>query len=71
MFKWLAQLGGIDALEMARTFNCGLGMIAIVAPEDATAATKLFQAGGETVWPIGVIEMSGGPARVEVSSLEF
>jgi phosphoribosylformylglycinamidine cyclo-ligase len=71
LFKWLAQLGGIDALEMARTFNCGLGMIAIVAPEDATAATKLFQAGGETVWPIGVIEMSGGPARVEVGSLEF
>ena len=71
LFKWLAQTGGIDALEMARTFNCGLGMIAIVAPEDAAAAAKLFQAAGETVWPIGVIEIGDGPARVEVTGLEF
>ncbi len=32
VFKWLAQQGGIAELEMLRTFNCGIGMIAIVKP---------------------------------------
>ncbi|MBC8242392.1 MAG: phosphoribosylformylglycinamidine cyclo-ligase, partial [Alphaproteobacteria bacterium] len=71
LFTWLANSGGIEALEMARTFNCGIGMIAVVAQKDAAAATKLFEAAGETVWPIGVIETGEGPARVEVSGLEF
>ena len=71
LFQWLAQLGGIEALEMARTFNCGIGMIAVVSAENADAATALFQAAGETVWPIGVIAAGDGPARVEVSGLVF
>jgi phosphoribosylformylglycinamidine cyclo-ligase len=71
LFKWLAQLGGIEALEMARTFNCGIGMIAVVAAEDAEAATALFQAAGETVWPIGVIATTDGPPRVEMNGLVF
>ena len=71
LFKWLAQLGGIEALEMARTFNCGIGMIAVVSAEHAAAATALFQAAGETVWPIGVIAATDGPARVEISGLGF
>ncbi len=71
LFKWLAQLGGIEALEMARTFNCGIGMIAVVAAGNAAAATALFQAAGETVWPIGVIAAGDGPARVEMNGLGF
>jgi phosphoribosylformylglycinamidine cyclo-ligase len=71
LFKWLAQLGQIEPLEMARTFNCGIGMIAIVAADDVAAATALFQEAGETVWPIGVIAAADGPARVEIGGLEF
>ena len=71
LFKWLAQLGRIEALEMARTFNCGIGMIAVVSAENAAAATALFQAAGETVWPIGIIAANDGPARVDVSGLGF
>ena len=71
LFKWLARTGGIEAAEMARTFNCGIGMIAVVAPEDAADATARFEAAGETVWPIGVIEAGSGPARVALSGMEL
>ncbi|MDP6689070.1 MAG: phosphoribosylformylglycinamidine cyclo-ligase [Alphaproteobacteria bacterium] len=71
LFKWLAKTGGIEAAEMARTFNCGIGMIAVVAAGDAADATARFEAAGETVWPIGVIEAGSGPARVELSGLEL
>ena len=71
LFKWLAQLGDIEPLEMARTFNCGIGMLAVVAADDVAAATTLFQQQGETVWPIGVIEAAIGPPRVEIDGLDF
>jgi phosphoribosylformylglycinamidine cyclo-ligase len=70
LFKWLAGIGGIEALELARTFNCGIGMVAIAAAEDAAAATAHFESAGETVWTIGMIEAADGPARVELSGLE-
>ncbi len=71
VFKWLAGIGGIAEEEMARTFNCGIGMIAIVSAEKAEAAREHFQAAGETVWTVGGIEAAGGPARVELSGLEI
>lgn len=37
MFNWLQSEGAIATEEMLRTFNCGLGMVAIVAPEDVQA----------------------------------
>ena len=67
LFKWLAEIGGIEAEEMARTFNCGIGMIAIVGADDAAAATALFEANWETVWTLGVVEAGSGPAHVELS----
>jgi phosphoribosylformylglycinamidine cyclo-ligase len=56
VFRWLLQQGGVPAQEMARTFNCGIGMVAAVAPEQAEAAAKLLTAEGETVYRIGVVE---------------
>ncbi len=70
LFKWLAKIGGIEALDLARTFNCGIGMIAVVGAEDAAAATAHFEAAGETVWSIGVIEAASGTPRVELTGLE-
>ena len=69
LFKWLAGIGGIEAQEMARTFNCGIGMIAVVGPDDAAAATAHFESAGETVWTIGRIETAIGPPRVELTGL--
>jgi phosphoribosylformylglycinamidine cyclo-ligase len=72
LFRWLAGLGGIAAGEMARTFNCGIGMVAIAAPAAAEAAMALFSDRGETVWPIGEIRAAAGePARVELTGLNL
>jgi phosphoribosylformylglycinamidine cyclo-ligase len=60
VFKWLAREGGIAQNEMLRTFNCGIGMIAVVAAPDADRVTAAFQQAGEAVITIGAITASGG-----------
>jgi phosphoribosylformylglycinamidine cyclo-ligase len=56
IFDRLRDGGGLAAEEMARTFNCGIGMALIVAPAEADAAAAALEAGGETVYRIGRIE---------------
>jgi phosphoribosylformylglycinamidine cyclo-ligase len=56
VFDWLAAAGKVAAAEMYRTFNCGIGMIVVVAPADADAALAQLQAAGETVSVIGRVE---------------
>ena len=71
VFRWLMDEGDIDATEMARAFNCGIGMIAIVDSDDGGAVTDALRDAGETVWEIGVVEE--GPAggdRVLLDGLE-
>jgi phosphoribosylformylglycinamidine cyclo-ligase len=41
---------------MARAFNCGIGMVAIVAQAEAQAVTEALEQAGETVFPIGRVE---------------
>jgi phosphoribosylformylglycinamidine cyclo-ligase len=55
VFEWLAQTGHIADAEMHRTFNCGIGMIAIVASERAADAMALLQEQGETALLIGEV----------------
>ena len=55
VFRWLGMAGGIAPAEMLRTFNCGIGMIAIVAPENAWAAQSALSSAGETVTAIGTV----------------
>ncbi|MDE1900372.1 MAG: phosphoribosylformylglycinamidine cyclo-ligase [Alphaproteobacteria bacterium] len=59
VFAWLARAGNIDAHEMARTFNCGIGMAVIVAADKADEATRILTDAGETVFRIGVAEPRG------------
>ena len=60
VFKWLAAQGGIAESEMLKTFNSGIGMIAIVPEDKADAATECFASDGGTVVPLGhVIEGEG------------
>jgi phosphoribosylformylglycinamidine cyclo-ligase len=56
IFDWLQQHGGVADTEMYRTFNCGIGMVVIVAAADAEHAISHLSAAGETVWRIGAIE---------------
>ena len=53
VFGWLQQQGNIADEEMARTFNCGIGMTAIVDPADAAATLQAFAGQGETAMEIG------------------
>src|SRR5262249_34897480 len=53
VFRWLASAGGIADAEMARTYNCGIGMMAVAAAEDAETVMALLAAAGEKVFRIG------------------
>jgi phosphoribosylformylglycinamidine cyclo-ligase len=55
VFDWLAAAGRIAAPEMHRTFNCGIGMIVVVAPADVDKALESLRASGETASVIGAI----------------
>jgi phosphoribosylformylglycinamidine cyclo-ligase len=62
VFKWLAAAGGVSEREMLRTFNCGIGMIAVLDAEAAEQACEAFAANGETVVRLGeVIAAAGEP----------
>ena len=63
VFAWLAETGRIAPMEMGRTFNCGIGMVAVV---EATAVERVHAAlagAGETVYRIGRIisRVEGAP----------
>jgi phosphoribosylformylglycinamidine cyclo-ligase len=70
VFEWLTMEGGISAVEMARTFNCGIGMIAVVAPGNADAAVKQLVQAGETATCIGHVVTRGGDEVVRISGLK-
>ena len=70
MMKWLAKTAEISNLEMARTFNCGIGMAVVVAEENADAAQAILAEHGETVLRIGrIVELTEGP-QVKMLNLE-
>ncbi|WP_304528815.1 phosphoribosylformylglycinamidine cyclo-ligase [Nitrosovibrio sp. Nv4] len=55
LFRWLRQQGNVADSEMHRVFNCGIGMVLIVAPENADSAMRFLRSSGETVRRIGAI----------------
>jgi phosphoribosylformylglycinamidine cyclo-ligase len=60
VFSWLAKTGGVAPNEMLRTFNCGIGMIAVVAAQAAEEVATRLNAEGEKVVLLGkLIENSG------------
>ncbi|MEM9267564.1 MAG: AIR synthase-related protein, partial [Pseudomonadota bacterium] len=63
VFGWLMDRGGLDASEMLRTFNCGIGMVLVVDPEAVDSVTEALTNAGETVHPLGRIV--GGESRFD------
>jgi phosphoribosylformylglycinamidine cyclo-ligase len=53
VFKWLARAGGVEPVEMMRTFNCGIGMVVVVARAKTAEAAARLAAAGETVFTLG------------------
>ncbi len=56
LFQWLQREGGVAEAEMHRVFNCGIGMVLVVAAQDAERASAALRSAGETVYTIGTIE---------------
>jgi phosphoribosylformylglycinamidine cyclo-ligase len=56
LFDWLQREGNVADAEMHRVFNCGIGMVVVVAEEHAGSAMALLGAAGESVAAIGRIE---------------
>jgi phosphoribosylformylglycinamidine cyclo-ligase len=71
VFAWLRRAGGIEAREMARTFNCGIGMVLIVAPAAVERVIQVLREAGESVHRIGALEARGaGDPAVSLDQLE-
>lgn len=67
LFKWLQHNGGVADQEMARVFNCGIGMVLIVAPEHADALAETLRAYDETVYVLGsIVKQRDGMAQTVV-----
>ncbi len=67
LFAWLQKTAGIDDIEMNRTFNNGIGMVVVIAAEEADACAATLRELGETVYQIGAIALRGGGAAVTVA----
>ncbi|MEE4382385.1 MAG: phosphoribosylformylglycinamidine cyclo-ligase [Pseudomonadales bacterium] len=61
VFQWLRQAGGIETLELLRTFNCGVGFVLCVPAEAADRALALLAEAGESVWRLGAVVETDTP----------
>ncbi len=65
VFDWLGATGNVEVAEMRRTFNMGVGMVAIVPAADAAKTLELLDAAGESAWRLGEIAPGTGQVRYE------
>jgi phosphoribosylformylglycinamidine cyclo-ligase len=71
VFAWLARTGELGAAELARTFNCGLGMVAVVPADRADEARRILTEHGETVYTVGrVRSIAANEPRVVIVGME-
>ncbi|WP_415036707.1 phosphoribosylformylglycinamidine cyclo-ligase [Azonexus sp.] len=67
LFQWLQAEGNVAEAEMHRTFNCGIGLVLVVAAADAEAALAELRAQGETAYRLGQIRVrQGDEAQTQV-----
>jgi phosphoribosylaminoimidazole synthetase len=59
VFAWLAETGGVDEIEMRRTFNCGVGLVLIVPPHNAEAVLTALINAGEAGFVCGELGSAG------------
>ena len=63
VFDWLAREGKVNTVEMRRTFNCGVGMIVVVAEADLALALSTLDGLGEDAWHIGQVVKGTGQVK--------
>ena len=71
VFAWLARVGGLDQAEMVRTFNCGIGMIAVVAADEAPKLIATLAEQGEFATLIGTLGPRDGDAVTFTGRLDL
>jgi phosphoribosylformylglycinamidine cyclo-ligase len=64
VFAWLSRQGGIAQVEMLRTFNCGIGMVAVTDEENAGHVIDAFRKAGDRAVRIGTLVAGSGEAKV-------
>ena len=69
VFRWLRDQGSLSVDDLARTLNCGIGMVVVTAPENAAAVADMLRAHGEIVFTIGAITAWAG-AEVVIDGRE-
>ncbi len=67
VFSWLKEAGKVPSHDFLRTFNCGIGMVVIVAREEADAIAEMLKTSGETVYKLGGLAARNNEA-VEISN---
>ncbi len=67
VFGWMAKSAGIAALEMLRTFNCGIGMVAVVSEKSSGRVIEAFQQYGDKAMRLGHLVPGSGEAKVRLS----
>lgn len=68
VFGWLKRAGSLDCDDLARTLNCGIGMVAICATAQADDIMRVLESQGEAVTRIGTIEerpLKGSPIQID------
>ena len=55
IFQWLKEKANINDYELYKTFNCGIGMVLIINPNDKAEAIRILEQNGETVFLMGEI----------------
>lgn len=67
LFQWLQEQGNVADDEMHRVFNCGIGMVLVIAADQVDAVTATLANAGETVYQLGeVVEQAEGMAQTVV-----
>jgi len=64
VFQWLMRQGAVPALEMARVFNCGIGMVVIASPDKVLSLEHILRENGEVPRPIGRIVAAPEPRSI-------
>ena len=71
VFPWLARTGGVAAPEMLRTFNCGIGMVVVVARADMDTVRQALEAAGEPAVVIGEVTVEAEPRVATAGALKL
>jgi len=67
VFHWISKAGGVSKSEMLRTFNCGIGFVAVTTEDLAGPCIDAFMRAGDRAAIVGVLAPSEGGARVRYS----